>query len=215
MSLLEGCLQSVPDIISYGTAVSACEKEGRWEEAVYLLSRLPEVRIAGDLSFYNAVISASEKGSRWQMALRLLPMISVLRLEADVVSYSSAISACQKCEEWRVALLLLSEMKMIHVKVDTIACNAAISASRSSSWLEALGLLNTMRFCAMRSTITTFGSIISCFESIGRWQLALQMLRISETQGLRLQDITCNAAIGACEKGVRRVSQHESKKDIY
>ena len=159
--------------------------------------------------------SASEKGSRWQMALRLLPMISVLRLEADVVSYSSAISACQKCEEWRVALLLLSEMKMIHVKVDTIACNAAISASRSSSWLEALGLLNTMRFCAMRSTITTFGSIISCFESIGRWQLALQMLRISETQGLRLQDITCNAAIGACEKGVRRVSQHESKKDIY
>ena len=103
MSLLEGCLPSVPDIISYGAAVSACEKEGRWEEAVYLLSRLPQVRIAGDVSFYNAVISASEKGSRWQMALQLLPMISVLRLEADVVSYSSAISACQKCDEWRVA----------------------------------------------------------------------------------------------------------------
>ncbi|CAE6940626.1 ANK1 [Symbiodinium sp. CCMP2592] len=127
MSLLEGCLPSVPDIVSYGTAVSAFEKEGRWEEAVYLLSRLPEV--------------------------------------------------------------------------DTIACNAAISAS---SWLKALGLLNTMRFCAMRSTIITFGSIISSFESIGRWQLALHMLRISKMQTLRLQDVTCNAAIGACEKGVRR-----------
>ncbi|CAE7739088.1 ANKRD50 [Symbiodinium necroappetens] len=198
MSLLEGCLPSVPDIISYGAAVSACEKEGRWEEAVYLLSRLPQVRIAGDVSFYNAVISASEKGSRWQMALQLLPMISVLRLEADVVSYSSAISACQKCDEWRVALLLLSEMEMIHVKVDTIACNSAISAC---SWLKALGVLNTMQFCAVRSTIITFGSITSCFESMGRWQLALQILRIGKMQTLRLQDITCNAAIGACEKG--------------
>ena len=200
----------VPDIISFSTVASACEKDGRWEEALCLLSQLGHARIVGDLSFYNAVISAAEKGSRWQLALQLLPVVSQLQLKADVISYSSAISACQKCDEWQAALQLLSEMQSGHVKLDVYAFNAAISACRQS-WLKALYLLNSMQFCAIQSTVITCGSVISCCcekagkaaRAPGRWQLALQVLRAAQMQTLRLQDITYNAAIGACEKGQR------------
>ena len=46
------------DIISYNSAISACERGGQWAMALWLLELLQEEKFQGDLITYNAAISA-------------------------------------------------------------------------------------------------------------------------------------------------------------
>jgi len=46
------------DIISYNSAISACERGRQWAMALWLLELLQEEKLQGDLITYNAAISA-------------------------------------------------------------------------------------------------------------------------------------------------------------
>lgn len=46
------------DIISYNSAISACERGRQWAMALWLLDLLQEEKLQGDLITYNAAISA-------------------------------------------------------------------------------------------------------------------------------------------------------------
>lgn len=46
------------DIISYNSAISACERGRQWAMALWLLELLQEGKLQGDLITYNAAISA-------------------------------------------------------------------------------------------------------------------------------------------------------------
>ena len=57
-----------PNVISYNTAISACEKGNQWEKALDLLQEMTSNGIKPDVISYNAAISACEKGSQWEKA---------------------------------------------------------------------------------------------------------------------------------------------------
>ena len=57
-----------PNVISYSAAISACEKGGRWEQAVSLLDEMREAGVLPNVVSFNAAISACEKGGRWERA---------------------------------------------------------------------------------------------------------------------------------------------------
>merc|ERR1712032_1792965 len=85
-----GKVKLEPDIISYGSSISACEKGGQWPEALSLLR---------------------EKGGRWLEALSLLREMGDVRLALDVITYNAGISACEKGGQWPEVLSLLRELE--------------------------------------------------------------------------------------------------------
>ena len=83
------------DVISFGAAISACEKGGQWEQALVLLRGMRKADMAANVISLSAAISACEKGWQWEQVLALLREIRETHLTANVVSLNAAIPACE------------------------------------------------------------------------------------------------------------------------
>jgi len=115
-----------PNTISYSAAISACEKEGQWQQALILLREMESRGISPGTISYNAAISACEKGGQWQRALALLREMESRGIVPDTISYSAAISACEKGRQWQQALELLREMESHGVLPNLISYSAVV-----------------------------------------------------------------------------------------
>lgn len=118
--------------VSFGSAASACEKAGRWQEAHWVLEFLEpcgrfhkmftfchdqafqvlqelwEQELAEDVVMYGTLVSACEKSGQWTQALVLLDLLRKRMLQEDVVLFNALISACEKrlvwCWKWLIML---------------------------------------------------------------------------------------------------------------
>ena len=61
--------QLEPNVISYNSAISACEKGQQWEQALRLLLEMRSSRLEPNVISYNSAISACSKGQQWEQAL--------------------------------------------------------------------------------------------------------------------------------------------------
>ncbi|CAE8612497.1 unnamed protein product [Polarella glacialis] len=192
----------VQNVISYSSAISACEKGGKWQLALSLLHGMPDERVIPNKISYNAAISACEKVGKWQLALSLLSSMPDMGLIPDEIGYNAAISACEKRGSWQQALSLLSAMPDKRLIPDRISYNAAISAcARGGQWQLALSLLSSMPDLRVVPSEVTYNVAISVFEKAGQWQLALSLLSSMPEISSMPNVISYNAAISACEKG--------------
>ncbi|CAK0904771.1 unnamed protein product [Prorocentrum cordatum] len=82
-----------PDIISYNSGISACEKDDNWQHALLLLSEMREAKVGPDVVSYSAGVGACEKGNQWQKALSLLSEMREAKLEPDSWSTTALGSA--------------------------------------------------------------------------------------------------------------------------
>ena len=53
-----------PNVITYNATISACEKDGLWQQALELLREMPERGVTPDVITYSATMSACEKASQ-------------------------------------------------------------------------------------------------------------------------------------------------------
>ena len=52
------------NVISYSAAISACEKGGLWQQAMFLLFQMGHNDLEADVISYSAAVSSWEKGAR-------------------------------------------------------------------------------------------------------------------------------------------------------
>ncbi|CAJ1420432.1 unnamed protein product [Effrenium voratum] len=139
-----------PDLITYSSLISACEKGLVWRRALAIFSELSwgedpgtgkREGIKPDLVLCNAVISACEKGQQWEKALWLVMTLRKLGPSPDAVSYSAAISACSK-SAWPWALWLFTHAGDVTLPAASAALGAVARARR---WQVALALASLMR----------------------------------------------------------------------
>ncbi|CAJ1330057.1 unnamed protein product, partial [Effrenium voratum] len=90
-------------LVTCSAAASACEKRGRWREALALLRQV-QMRRLGDVIIFNAAIAACEQAGRWRQALALLAELE----GPSRVSFGSAIACCAGAYAWRSAWALLA-----------------------------------------------------------------------------------------------------------
>ena len=74
--------------ITYNAAIGACEKGGRWGEALALLGEMRRRAWSGIRSRTRR-ISACEKGGQWKKALLLLGEMKAAGVELDVITYNA------------------------------------------------------------------------------------------------------------------------------
>ena len=78
-------------VITYSAVISACEKHGRWQEALLVLIEMGRLGRESSNAFRAFCHFRSGPTGRQQ-------------LEGNDVTYNACISACQKGFQWRVAL---------------------------------------------------------------------------------------------------------------
>ena len=130
----------LPDVISFDTAMSACDKAEKWQEALELLTKLHSASLQEDVITCSALMSACVKGEQWALALRFFAEMT--NIQRNIFVYTGAMNAFEKCNAWMSSLLVFDDMMCSFLEADTVARNAVIGAC-SDFWWIALGLLDS------------------------------------------------------------------------
>lgn len=165
-----------PEGRTYGCAIAACAKEGRWERALELLESAKKSGSLRNLGLpaYNSALHACEKGGQAGRAIALLDQMEAEGISPDVRSYTAAIGACGKTGN--VELWLPEAMNLL-----TRAKNA--------------------RSPAAKPNVFAYSAAISVCAKAGQSTLALELLNEMETSGLEPDAIAFNSALHACHRG--------------
>eukprot|EP00435_Cladocopium_sp_Y103_P074729 s7_g50.t2 len=205
-----------PNIVSYGAAIDACAKAGRWEEASRLLDEpwLNEMILAGltpNMASCNAALCAAKAAGHWQEAAELLEKMQSLGLPPDAQSFTAAIGACANAGRWEEALQMLRRAETETtpepetrysleslVNPDVVCFSTAINAcARQSRWKEALDLLDLMPIFHHEPNGYCYNTAASACARAGRWQKALELLSSMKRHGIDLDAVAFNAAMAA------------------
>eukprot|EP00913_Durusdinium_trenchii_P024301 g22815.t1 len=190
-----------PNLVTFGAAVSACEKAGEWTKALQLMEALESTRLHGDVVLYSAAISSCEKGTQWLQALALLQWMSSAQCLPNRVSFSAAISACEKAWQWQWALHLFRAMPAAGLAPQAISFSATISAcEKGEQWPFALQLLREMSSAQLAYDVFCCSATISACEKGSQWLTALDLLELMQRQQVSPNLISYTAAIAACAR---------------
>ena len=115
-------------VVSYGSAIAACEKGHQWRQCLEFLDEMTERRIQKNVIIFGAAMSCMEKSCRADIAFQLMDRMKLEGVRPNVHIYNSAISACARCKLWRKGLELFEQMEAAGVKRDVVTYNAVLDA---------------------------------------------------------------------------------------
>lgn len=75
----------LPDIVSYNSMLSSCDKNSEWQRACHVFST--STGIKADVISYTTAVSSYIRALQWHLGLALFQEMTRVVLEADVVSY--------------------------------------------------------------------------------------------------------------------------------
>ena len=177
-----------PNVISFSSAISACEKSGQWQHALSLLRDMAQLRVAANPITYNAAIGSCARCGQWQHAELLL---RELQQEADLISYNSTLSV-YTWTLWRRALQLFHEIRTIgtykkssqsvdcgHLKADEITYALAINvAFRAGKWQLVQVFLENLPSDGLHGNVNIMESASEAFHEAARHQQLLKCLDV-------------------------------------
>ncbi|CAM9800577.1 unnamed protein product, partial [Ectocarpus sp. 12 AP-2014] len=186
-----------PDVFSFSSAMSACDRAGEWQRALEVMDLMLQHEVEPSIVSYGTAISACARGEgRWQQALSLLADIPSRGLEANAHAYGSAIRACVVGGQHRRALELLEEMLERRVVPDAAVFTAAMTAV--DGWGAALRLLEVMKREGVLPDVNTYNAALSVIARSGREDVALALLDRMRIDGYCPDIVSFNTAIDAC-----------------
>ena len=128
------------DLVTYNTAMSACEGSLQWQIAFQLFPSHSS-SMSADIITYATAICAYEKVALWQQAMMLLEECAHRVLKSDVVACNSSLNACEKAAQWQQSICRLVWMRLLGLKADGRSHDAVISScEKASEWQPAFGI---------------------------------------------------------------------------
>lgn len=93
-----------PNVVTYGAAISACDKGSQWQQSLDLLKLMVRRKVPPDRVCFSSATSACGRAMRWDHALALLASMPAMQLVPDFVSRSTVVAACASALSWSKAL---------------------------------------------------------------------------------------------------------------
>ena len=170
----------VPDIVSYGAAISACEASSSWHSALALHMRMLMQRLQVSTIAQGALMNSVSSESKWQLTL-----LCLAELDHQKMAHNGAFSACERVSCWHQALQLLQGLSLRHLQVEASSFNSVVSScgKASGKWETALEVLRSMPLYMAKPDLLTYDTAMMTCIRCGETQAALDTL--SEHEGLR------------------------------
>eukprot|EP00435_Cladocopium_sp_Y103_P029947 s1363_g7.t1 len=177
------CGQSQPDLFSFNSSITSCEKALQWQMALELFQSIldqelleawffePEVgpktenhgSFMADVFSYSAIISSCEKCFQWQLAVHFFQQMTKNKVAANDIAFNAVISACEKGKRWELTLHILGSMAPSRVSPDVISYSAAMSScAKNLQWRLALQLLSAAVKRHHDGTLDADGRVAGC-----------------------------------------------------
>ena len=128
-------------MISYNSAISACEKGQQWGQALSLLPKMRRSRLEPNVISYSSAISACEKGQQWEQASNSSPETRRSRLEPTRDQPQLRDQRPREGPAVGAGLELVARDAALLARAE-ISYSSAISAcEKGQQWEQALNLL--------------------------------------------------------------------------
>lgn len=191
----------IPNMISFNSAISTCDKAGEWQLAISLMEEASQARLFPGIVTFNSCINACQESSSWTISLQLFHAMPMRRLKPDVISFTSAIGVLSQAGLWQKACHLLEDMLERIVCPNERTYGALMVASvKSSEWPLSLSLLNQLcQTERVRPNSVICNAAISALEKGYKWEIAFELLQKMKSEDLA-DEISWNSAISSCEK---------------
>ncbi|CAK8989717.1 unnamed protein product, partial [Durusdinium trenchii] len=204
--------QTTPDMVSFNSTLSACEKGNRWEYGLHFFSQLQTAGNKSGLSStssdwadlsmdhftFSILMKLCSHGKLWREALEILKASDV---HIDLVGWNALMAVCEKSFAWPSCLHLLATTSSFALQADLVSLNTTLSAcARTRGWQLSLHLLSESLLTNLQPDIISYNSVITACSG-HHWPLALHLLFFSRQARLVPSIISFNAAIAACDKG--------------
>ncbi|CAK9042171.1 unnamed protein product [Durusdinium trenchii] len=183
--------------VGFSQRISRCRREGKWQEAVYLLAQMRRGKALPNDITCNMVISACAKGGHWQLAVDLLCQMPAVQVTPDLISYNSAINACEVASEWAAALACFKALEEKQLQPDIIVYGGVISAcAKAGFWQLTLRIFEEL--CRrMSPDLVACNAALRAFKG-NRWPVANAILQNFDDFGLQADVVTFSTAITSC-----------------
>ncbi|CAE8712463.1 unnamed protein product, partial [Polarella glacialis] len=176
----------LPNAVSFSSALSACQRERRWENALGLASsafaaagsaapsvseRSSPSKKGSPTAVFTALASVYEAGRQWEAALQLLAEVQALGrcgLELEASTANAVLSACGESLRWGWALLLLQRQPQLGLVPEAASYGAATRACcHGSQWSLSLSLLSSMRQARLEDNLVACAAATASCEVCG------------------------------------------------
>ena len=88
-----------PNVASYSTLISACEKQQDTDAALAVLKSMGSSALLPNVVACSAAISSC--GGKWQTSMWLFESMQLQIVEQDAITYNAAITSCEKSKKAR------------------------------------------------------------------------------------------------------------------
>jgi pentatricopeptide repeat protein len=217
-----------PDIVTYSTLISICERCGRLASVPRFKEEMKEQGVAPNVYFYNALMTClraqTQDEADWrkkevyvQQAFELLnDDIPRYGLRPDLVTINALLGVLMAANKWQDSLNVLGEMEAKYfLKGDVITYSTCISAcNRARQWEHVEGVQDKMKGAGIAGNVITYNALISSAARQGYVERAFELWDEMLAQGLAPNVVTYSALIAACQHGDRWVKAFEILLDM-
>jgi len=197
-------LVPVPDSITYGTVLSACERSEQWELVLKYARAMNEKSLELDGLAVTSCLHACQQLGLAEEAMRYLNLMKSLP------------DPCETTERYRRV-----GAKKPLIGPDSVAYRLTISAcARGGAWREGISILEEYKAeTDSFSDVVAYTAAITGCEYAGQWKEAFSLLDKMRKDGVDPNEVTIAAVIGACatacsleSKGKRPIQTPEPQK---
>lgn len=178
-----------PDVVTYGTILSACERGERWSLVLNYAETMQKRGLELDGLALTSCLHACQQLGLAEEALNYLEQMKTVHPVApitakfersgarrplrgpDGVAYRLAISACARGGAWKEGIRLLQKFEQETGKApDVVAYTSAITGCEyAGKWKEAFHLLDRMRKAGVEPNEVTMAAVIgACATALSR-----------------------------------------------
>ncbi|CAM9647643.1 unnamed protein product [Ectocarpus sp. 4 AP-2014] len=177
-----------PDVVSYSSAITACARARRVDEALGLLS---ELRVNEAHAAAATVRGGMRNGSGRRAGLPV----------PNVVAYSAGLFACLKAGDVARGAELLDEMIAAGLRPNKIHCDTMVAAWSAEGKPErAVALMRRLQSHGFEPSLYTYETIVWGFAKGANWAAAVRFLAYVLGLGLQPSVRSWDAAIAACSQ---------------
>jgi pentatricopeptide repeat domain-containing protein 1 len=158
----------VPDAVTYGTLLAACEAAGQWHQVLEQAQAMKNEGFDLDVRALSSCLHACQQLGRAEQALQLLEQMEALPAidtqVPDAVAYRLALSACARGGKLTGGLRLLEklETQFPHEEANVVAYTAAIAGCEvEGQWKVAFRLVDRMRKRGVQPNEMTFVAVLA------------------------------------------------------
>jgi len=192
--------------VTFNTMIDAFANAGQYKNADDVFQRMKKCNLRPDIVTYTTLIKASIKSGNTEKALDLLDDMKWIGIQPDIVSYNNIIESLCKSNRLFEAKDLVTEMEMTRVSPDSMTygllMTGLMKANKPGPCLTLFeSACSDERTTELTENVQLYTTAITAAAALGDHERALDLVSRMNRAGIKPNEKTLTALMGACISG--------------